>query len=194
MGYLLNVHWTQSELARWKEHKQGNQSRTSHGSEHSSTLPKTHILRNPHADLEYTKEEKAWLKVHYGNEYKFLMTYGLSIFDDEDREDGRRMVRAFMAEERPVDEDLVKEEMGGDLVWSEDERAEADDAEDYGEESDDDIEGNMADYLFDERSLCWIKKYYDTSMGFMYSYGLKFYDLDDCKLAQKIMEDVMREG
>ncbi|KAK4205138.1 hypothetical protein QBC40DRAFT_249529 [Triangularia verruculosa] len=45
----------------------------------------------------YTTEEKRWLRVHFDGEFKFLQMYGLSIYDEEDREEGRRIVRAMMA-------------------------------------------------------------------------------------------------
>lgn len=163
--------WAPSERARWEEYKQGNQSRTSHSSEPSSAPPKNDTMQNPQPDLGYTKEEKAWLKIHYGDEYKFLRDHGLSIYDDDEREEGRAIVRSFMAKE---DED--------------------DDEEEEGEESDEDMEGHMVDYLFDEPSLCWIEKHYGTSMNFMYSYGLKFYDQDDCEEAQVLVKSLMREG
>ena len=43
-----------------------------------------------------TLVEKAWVKRHYGNEFKFLRDYGLSIYKDEDREEGRIIVRSLM--------------------------------------------------------------------------------------------------
>ncbi|KAK0742120.1 hypothetical protein B0T21DRAFT_408962 [Apiosordaria backusii] len=45
----------------------------------------------------YTTEEKQWLKAHFKSEYKFLEQYGLSIHDEEEREEGRRIARALMA-------------------------------------------------------------------------------------------------
>ncbi|KAK0655096.1 hypothetical protein B0T16DRAFT_318492, partial [Cercophora newfieldiana] len=47
----------------------------------------------------YTAEEKQWLNRHFGGEFKFLMAYGLSIYKEEDREEGRHIVRAMMANE-----------------------------------------------------------------------------------------------
>jgi len=61
-----------------------------------------------------------------------------------------------------------------------------------GEDSDEALVGHMTDYLFDEKSLDWIEKHYGNSMNFMYSYGLKFYDDNDCAEAQSIAR-VMRE-
>lgn len=46
-----------------------------------------------------TLAEKAWVKTHYGSEFKFLRVYGLSIFKDEDREEGRIILRAIMSDD-----------------------------------------------------------------------------------------------
>lgn len=54
------------------------------------------------------------------------------------------------------------------------------------ENSEEYLMGHMVDYLFDEESLEWIEKNYGNSMNFMYSYGLKFYDNNDCREAQNI--------
>lgn len=45
----------------------------------------------------FTSAERAWVKKHFGNEFKFLQTYGLSIYKDEDREEGRAIVRTLMS-------------------------------------------------------------------------------------------------
>jgi hypothetical protein len=45
-----------------------------------------------------TKLEKDYLAKHWGGEYKFLMMYELSIYKEEDREEGRRILRAFMSD------------------------------------------------------------------------------------------------
>jgi hypothetical protein len=44
--------------------------------------------------------KKNWLNVHWGGEFKFLQAYHLSIYDEDDREEGRRIVRAFMVQDR----------------------------------------------------------------------------------------------
>jgi hypothetical protein len=88
---------------------------------------------------------------------------------------------------------LVKGEMSGRQEAGDDD-LEDNNLEDDGEESDEDMEGNMVDYLFNEQSLRWIKKNYGTSMNFMYSYGLKFYDSDDCQVAQGIIKNIIQEG
>lgn len=49
----------------------------------------------------YTGTEKQWLKKNWGSEFKFLQAYGLKIYNDEDREEGRAIVRAFMEHDEP---------------------------------------------------------------------------------------------
>ncbi|KAM7200325.1 hypothetical protein V8F20_005302 [Naviculisporaceae sp. PSN 640] len=45
---------------------------------------------------EYTAEEKAWLKEHYGGEFRFLRSNALNITKDEQREEGRAIARALI--------------------------------------------------------------------------------------------------
>jgi hypothetical protein len=49
----------------------------------------------------YTTAEKQWLKKHWRDEFHFLIAYGLKIYNEEDREEGRAIVRAFMKAEEP---------------------------------------------------------------------------------------------
>jgi hypothetical protein len=44
-----------------------------------------------------TPSEKAWLKEHFQTEFQFLQLYGLSVFKEEDREEGRTILRTIMA-------------------------------------------------------------------------------------------------
>lgn len=46
-----------------------------------------------------TLTERAWLKKHYGSEFKFLVVHWLNIFKDEHREEGRAILRALMSKE-----------------------------------------------------------------------------------------------
>jgi len=48
----------------------------------------------------YTTAEKKWLSTHWGGEFKFLQAYQLSIHDEDDREEGRRIVRAFIHQDK----------------------------------------------------------------------------------------------
>ena len=51
----------------------------------------------------YTAEEKEWLKENWGGEYRFLRAYELSIYKEEDREEGRAIVRAFIEADKSED-------------------------------------------------------------------------------------------
>jgi hypothetical protein len=46
--------------------------------------------------ISFTPAEKAWVKKHFGNEFKFLQPYGLSIYKDGDREEARAIVQTLM--------------------------------------------------------------------------------------------------
>jgi hypothetical protein len=54
----------------------------------------------------YTTAEWKWLNDHWGGETHFLMAYQLKICEDDDREEGRAIVRAIMK----ADEDDEREE------------------------------------------------------------------------------------
>jgi hypothetical protein len=43
----------------------------------------------------YTSVEKKWLEDHWGGEFHFLLAYQLKVYDEEDREEGQAIVRAF---------------------------------------------------------------------------------------------------
>jgi hypothetical protein len=45
----------------------------------------------------YTAAKKQWLKDEWRDEFHFLRAYRLSIYKDEDREEGRAIVRAFIS-------------------------------------------------------------------------------------------------
>lgn len=52
-----------------------------------------------HRSERLTSAERQWLKKHYENEYKFLILHGLSIYKEEDRQEGLRAMRAMMAKD-----------------------------------------------------------------------------------------------
>ena len=47
----------------------------------------------------HTPAEKAWLNQHYGGEFHFLKSYSLSIYKDEDRQEGKAILKGLMDEE-----------------------------------------------------------------------------------------------
>ncbi|KAK4445054.1 hypothetical protein QBC34DRAFT_441962 [Podospora aff. communis PSN243] len=46
-----------------------------------------------------TPEEEQWVKDHWGSEHHFLQAYGLNIYKEEDREEGRAMTRGLMKQD-----------------------------------------------------------------------------------------------
>ncbi|QDS72593.1 hypothetical protein FKW77_001383 [Venturia effusa] len=46
-----------------------------------------------------SQNERAWLRKHCGSEYHLLRMYGLSIYKEDDREEGRRIMRALMEDD-----------------------------------------------------------------------------------------------
>lgn len=76
--YMLHAFWPASERQRFEALQ------ASHQTQATASGP-------------LTQAEKAWLKTHYGNEFEFLREYGLSIFKDEDREEGYTILRAIMS-------------------------------------------------------------------------------------------------
>jgi len=150
--YVINAIWPHSERQKWEAH----QGRTTH-----------------YPQPSYTEKEKGWLKENYCSEFQFLRDFGLSIYKDEDREEGCAILRSLMQSEE-------KEEL-------EDE----DEDEDEDKDSESSLEGHMADYHFTDAELEYIKKEYGNSMNFLYSYGLKFYDNDDCEEGRLILKGLM---
>ena len=154
--YVLGCQWDDAERRKWQEFQAGNEANTA-----------------GYNAAPYTAEETSFLKKHYRSEYHFLRQHGLSIYKEEDREEGRVILRAIMREDE-------MSELGGS-----------------GDEEDDcdlsRFEGHQADYNFTERQLDWIEQYYGNSEQFMISYGLKFYRDEDLEEAKAIV-DVMMDG
>lgn len=123
-----------------------------------------------------TEEEKQFLTKHYGGEFKFLMTYGLSIHKEEDRGEGRDILRAMMTAEA-----------------EEDDAEDSDGSDDFLAEMEQDPASHVGDYKFTSDQLDFIKKHYRHSGNFMRSYGLKPWDDDDCDEAASIVKGLMED-
>ncbi|KAL8876934.1 MAG: hypothetical protein Q9198_004956 [Flavoplaca austrocitrina] len=190
--YYVNALWSPTERAKWQAHQQKDSTDQPGGLQpaNNQRFPKTND------DVPLTKAENKWLKDNYNGEFHFLQTYGLSIYKDEDRVEGRRILRAMMED----DSDDAPNHSG-------DERAtftrEVDDTEvDSDEEGSQgsferDLEENpashAADYHFSEEQLDWIKRSYGHSLNFLMSYGLKFYDDEDCEEGVAIVRAFMSD-
>jgi len=78
--YLISASWPETEITR--------------------LLSENGLAAAPGSDLgPFTEREKKWLKDHYRSEYHFLRQHGLSIYKEEDREEGRELMRSIMAED-----------------------------------------------------------------------------------------------
>lgn len=85
---IINAFWSPEERQRWEKYDRQRRNRP------------------------YTVEEENWLKVHFGGEFNFLMAFGLNIYKDEDREEGRAIMRRFMREEGPEGRAIVQSLIG----------------------------------------------------------------------------------
>ncbi|KAL2128193.1 hypothetical protein VTI74DRAFT_9529 [Chaetomium olivicolor] len=200
-SYLIHAFWPDSERRRWAaaqtglsdmDHptnplnpilsKQGEVSDGGKGKEKAEAAPSP----------PYTKEEKDWLKRHWGGEFKFLAAHGLSIYKDEDRDEGRRIVRAMMQKHEDEDRDMLTEGGSGSRTgrsnglpgWLDD---------DVAEDSELSLEGHFADYNFTEEELEFIEGGWGNSESFMLSFGLKFYNDEDCEEAKVIVKALMAQ-
>ncbi|RYP45671.1 hypothetical protein DL768_008015 [Monosporascus sp. mg162] len=79
-GYMIHCLWPDSERRRFEEYRE--------------SLARQQQQR---AGVErYSEVEKQWIKEHYGNEFRFLLQHGLSIYKEEDRDEGRDIVKTLM--------------------------------------------------------------------------------------------------
>lgn len=160
--YMISVRWSDAERAKWERAK------------------------------PYTDEEKQWLKDHWNGEFNFLRAYGFSIYKDEDREEGRAIVRTFMSNDSQ-DQDLDAGDIfehTGFCVEVED----LDENEDDEEDMEDMLEGHQADYNFTDCQLEFVEKHWDNAVNFMHTYGLKFYDDDDCNTARRLVDKLIKDA
>ena len=113
-----------------------------------------------------TANEKEWLKANYKDEYHFLQQHGLSIYKEEDRQEGREIVRTLMAAE---DEDEDEEE-----------------SHPFDE---------SARLLMDlsKAENAWVKEHYEGASNFLYAYGLKQPDVHDAEEGGRILRGLMGE-
>ncbi|RDL38144.1 uncharacterized protein BP5553_05577 [Venustampulla echinocandica] len=150
-----------------------------------------------HANKPYTATEKAWLKQHYKDEYHFLQQHSLSIYKDEDREEGRAIVRSFIAAEAEgsagtegaLDSNTEDDGSLPDLLSQDD--VDDDDANSLLLELEEDPMSHLADYYFTGKQLDWIKEHYKHSGNFLLCYGLKAFDEEDCREGKAILEAIM---
>lgn len=149
--YMINATWAPEERARYEAHKK---------SLAVSDRPR------------YNAAEKEWMKKHFGGEFQFLRRYGLSIYKDEDREEGKQIVTSMMEHDMEDDDEEEEEEEENSFLAD----LEADPA------------SHLADYHFSDAELDWIEKHHRHSAKFLRVYGLKPWDDEDCEEGKAIIQ------
>ncbi|KAH0360065.1 hypothetical protein KCU65_g9606, partial [Aureobasidium melanogenum] len=130
-----------------------------------------------------TTTEKDFLKKNYGSEFKFLMMYELSIYKEEDREEGRRILRALLSDF----------EAEADALEDSEEDDESVESNDFLADLEHDPTSHVADYKFSADQLDYVKAHYGHSGHFMRCYGLKPWDDEDCDEAVSIVKAFMSD-
>ncbi|KAL8957924.1 MAG: hypothetical protein Q9193_004918 [Seirophora villosa] len=166
--YVIRANWHPSERAKWESFRAGRREAVPA----SSATPTSE-------SSPLTPEEKRWLSVNYGGEFHFLRIYGLSIYKEEDRGEGRRILRAMRQESSSGEEDTDEDDEDSDSLSS------------FQRELEQDPSSHVADYHFSKEQLDVIKRCFGHSGNFLRSYCLKPYDDEDCLEGKTIVEALM---
>lgn len=116
--YMISQHWESTEEQQWLDYQAHNG-------------PNSTELASAPANPPYTDAEKAFLKDKWRGEHHFLRMHGLSTYKDEDREEGRVVLRALMHDD-DSDEDFQDDQLN--------------------------YFGHQADYNLTKEQLDWIEK------------------------------------
>ncbi|KAK4167797.1 hypothetical protein QBC43DRAFT_137198 [Cladorrhinum sp. PSN259] len=179
--YMIGVTWSDHEWQKWRTYQKDLSSRQPAGESQPTKQTTQSDSREVAGGASprqgtatstelYTAYEKEWLKKHWGSEFKFLQAYELSIYKGKDREEGRRIVRGILAQNRDDEDGKDGEESSGN-EWN--------------------PEGHFADYHFSNNELDFIEGGWGDSANFMFSFGLKFYNDEDCREAKEIVRGLM---
>ncbi|KAI4166648.1 MAG: hypothetical protein LQ343_007869 [Gyalolechia ehrenbergii] len=160
--YIIRANWSSSERESWAVFRTGRDQQAPAAS-----------TAMGNGSTRLTDSEKSWLKVKYGGEFKFLRDYGLSIYKDEDRDEGRCILRALMEEESEDDNDSL---------------------DSFQRDLETDPSSHFADHYFSDDELDWIKANFGHSANFLLAYGLKFYNDEDCQEGKSIIRALMEDG
>lgn len=118
LAYVIRATWPDFERAKYEDRCKATVAAA--GTPITPATPATTASTQPVASAPPLNiEEKEWLKQKsgFGNELLFLRANGLSIYKEEDREEGRQIVRAFIAKDEEEEEEDEDEEEGEDEEW-----------------------------------------------------------------------------
>lgn len=161
-GMVVSVNWPASEQEKCFRQKKANSPISSR--DQSGAL---------------TNCEYQWLKHHYGSEFRFLTVHGLSIYKEDDRQEGRSILRHLRAQDDLRDHKRVDESVDvernktmapasstGDGVSSAEDRRKA--------------RKQILSSRFSREEIDYINRDWGNTASFMHHLGLDFYDEDDC--------------
>ena len=92
-AYVIRAMWPEEERQRWQRFK---------AVKDEPKSPLTNRDSGSDALLPLSEQEKRFLKKHWKNEFNFLRDQGLKLMNDEDRSEGRQILKCLM--ERDVQE------------------------------------------------------------------------------------------
>ncbi len=124
------------------------------------------------ASAPYTMEEDEWMERHWKEESNFLATHGLSINNEENRDEGSRILRAMME----ADKD------GNDS-----------DGDDYFECGETAVKNYAASFIFNDEELWFVDRNWGSPVYFMKCHHLDVYDIKDCEKAKAIVRSLIKE-
>ncbi|KAJ4360797.1 uncharacterized protein N0V89_001364 [Didymosphaeria variabile] len=85
-NWMINCRWEDTERKKWEDYRDAQKNEAVDA-------------REDGVNSGYTDAEKDFAKQHWGSEYKFLTVHGLSIYKEEDREQGRIILRTLISNE-----------------------------------------------------------------------------------------------
>jgi hypothetical protein len=186
--YFLNCRWDPAEQQRWQDFKAWET--------HSMSAPIFVSDGRP----PYKAAEKTWLKKWRISEFEFLRMYGLKMHDDEDRAEGRALVRGFMQDD--LYDDLSNDEPATKRIKTfhkskqeeEEEEEEEQEVEEKEEQNEPDTKVEQAKHGFSAAQLQWIDDTYGDIHDFMAAHGLYLHDDNDIREAKMNIDEMILLG
>jgi hypothetical protein len=184
--YFLNCRWDPAEQQRWQDFK---------AREFHSMSAQIFVSdgRPP-----YTAAEKAWLRKRRITEFKFLRMYELKMHNDEDRAEGRALVRGFMQDDLcddPPDHEPAAKRFKAFHEDNQEEKEEGEEAEvEEDKQNVPDTKVEQAKHKFSAAQLQWIDDTYGDIHDFMAAHGLYLHDDNDIREAKMNIDEMILLG
>ena len=166
----MSINWPEKKIASWEAFQRRGASGppANQGPATAYTGETRMNAKSKNASPPLTEIENQWLKKQWHGEFDFLRSYQLSIYEEEDREEGRRILRALM----DADSDRQDDHGHENSLMRKPER---------------DPMSYVADYHFSEKELDWIHKHFKHSGDFLLSYNLRPWEDKECLKGRTIV-------